>query len=71
MMKENSMRKNSFIVRIWWTEEQTEWRGLVQHVHSGEAALVQSLDELVAFIERRTGQLTNPGPAPVGDKGLK
>jgi hypothetical protein len=30
----------------------------VQHTRSGEAAYVQDLEELLAFIERRTGKLT-------------
>ena len=58
-------RHSSFVIRIWW--EQTDaaagsqpiWRGWVQHVASGEAAYVQDLEGLLAFIQRWTGRLTS------------
>ena len=65
-MKKNSIHKDSFIVRIWREEGQIGWRGWIQHVHTGNSALAQNLEELVAFIERRTGKLTGSGR-----KGLK
>lgn len=57
---------NSFLVRIWWEQEDAAadtppiWRGWVQHIRSGEKAYVQDLKELLDFIERWTGPL---GPA--------
>ena len=65
-MKRQIVHKDAFIVRIWREAGQSAWRGWVQHVHSGDSTPVQSLDELLAFIERRTGKLTDPGR-----KGLK
>jgi hypothetical protein len=65
-MKEHRIGRDTFIFRIWWDENKPGWTGQVQHVGSGETALVQSLDNLLAFIERRTGKLTN-----TGRKGLR
>jgi hypothetical protein len=59
--------RSSFVIRIWWEEagdSQPIWRGWVQHTRSGEAAYVQDLDELLAFIERRTGKLAVPDRPP-------
>lgn len=53
----------SFIVRIWWEEEEADardrhfWRGWVQHVRSGEVTYVQDVEQLLNFIERWTGSL--------------
>ena len=55
---------SSFVIRIWWEQADAAadgrpiWRGWVQHVRSGEAAYVQDLEGLLAFIERWTGRLT-------------
>lgn len=54
---------DSFVLRIWreqagaGAEEPFAWRGWVQHVYSGEAAYVQDVAALLAFIERRAGRL--------------
>lgn len=56
-----SVVRHSFVVRIWREEDRPEWRGWVQHAGSGESAYVQGLDELLAFIEGRSGSLTGPG----------
>ncbi|MBN1137884.1 MAG: hypothetical protein JXM73_14945 [Anaerolineae bacterium] len=45
------------MVRIWREEGKAGWEGWIQHVGSGESALVRELGELFAFIERRTGEL--------------
>lgn len=69
-----SQRYNSFVVRIWRErggsaqEQEVIWKGWVQHVLSGESVYVQNVDELLAFMERWTGQLGSPGTLP---KGLK
>jgi hypothetical protein len=53
----------SFIIRIWWEEEEASassrrfWRGWVQHVRSGESTYVQDLEGLLVFIERWAGRL--------------
>jgi hypothetical protein len=56
----STAHRDAFIVRIWREEGKPEWRGWVQHVRTGDSVSVQSLDELVTFIERRTGKLTDP-----------
>jgi hypothetical protein len=60
--------RHSFVVRIWQDAYagQSRWGCWVQHVRSGDSASVQSVDELMAFIKRRTGKLEGPGT-----KGLK
>jgi hypothetical protein len=65
-MEQKTTHRDTFIVRIWREEGSPGWRGRVQHVHTGDSAPVQSLDELVAFIECRTGKLTRQDR-----KGLK
>jgi hypothetical protein len=57
-MKEHRKRRDTFILRIWWDEDKPGWTGQVQHVSTGESALVRRLDKLLAFIERRTGKLS-------------
>jgi hypothetical protein len=58
-MEQQMALRDAFVVRIWREEGRSEWRGWVQHVHTGGSTPVQSLDELVAFIERWTGKLTD------------
>jgi hypothetical protein len=65
-MEQKTAHRDTFIVRIWREEGSPEWKGWVQHVRTGDSAPVHSLDELVAFIECRTGKLTDSGR-----KGLK
>jgi hypothetical protein len=45
-----------FTVRLWLEplgDGQTEWRGKVQHVTSGEAQYIRDWPALQAFLERR------------------
>ena len=49
--------RESFVIRIWRERDCPDWRGWVQHARSGEAVFVKELDELLAFVERRTGKL--------------
>lgn len=62
-MIQQHRRYDSFVLRIWWEQNNARadgpphWRAWVQHVHSGEAAYVQDVATLLAFIERRAGQL--------------
>lgn len=66
MTKQEATHRDSFVVRIWWGEGRSGWKGWVQHAGTGESVVVRNLDELVAFIERWTDELTGPGR-----KGLK
>ncbi len=53
-----SIARHSFVLRIWREEGRLGWKGWVQHAGTGESLTVQSLDDLLAFIEQRTGALT-------------
>ena len=57
-MIEARRRSDSFVLRIWWEEEERTWRGWVQHAGTGQITYVQSLKELLAFIQQYTGDLT-------------
>jgi hypothetical protein len=59
-------RRATFILRVWWDEEEPDWIGQVQQVGAGESALVRSIGELLAFIEQWTGKLSIPD-----QRGLK
>lgn len=55
-------QQNSFVVRIWWQRRSpadvgASWHGWVQHTRSGEAMHVQTVHELLTFLEHWTGQL--------------
>jgi hypothetical protein len=65
-MEQQIAHRDAFIIRIWREEGRPGWRGWVQHAGAGESAVVRNVDELVAFIERWTGELTGPSR-----KGLK
>ncbi|PKN92464.1 MAG: hypothetical protein CVU44_15125 [Chloroflexi bacterium HGW-Chloroflexi-6] len=57
--------RHSFIVRIWVeprenADEQTAWRGMVQHVVSGEQTYFQTFEEMVAFM-KQSMDLNLPG----------
>jgi hypothetical protein len=65
-MKDAKSHRNSYVIRIWREDGKPGWHGWIQHARTGESALVRQVDELLAFIERRTGKLTEPK-----QKGLK
>ena len=48
-------QRHSFVVRTWQESGLPTWRGRVQHTCTGDAVLFRDLDELLAFIEERTG----------------
>lgn len=60
-----SAHGHAFIVRIWWEPGLTLsngrplWRGQVQHAASRQTLVFQSLDDLIHFIQSRTGNLEN------------
>ncbi len=64
-MKAGTVHRHSFVVRIWREQDSAGWRGWVQHAGTGESAYVRNLDELLAFIERRTGGLTDAPLEPL------
>jgi hypothetical protein len=48
--------RHAFVVRVW-REEGSPWRGWVQHAGTREERYVQSLPDLLAFIQQWTGPL--------------
>jgi hypothetical protein len=56
-MAQRPGQQESFVVRIWRERGQAGWRGWIQHTRSGESAVVCNVEDLLAFIERRTGKL--------------
>jgi hypothetical protein len=52
-------------VRIWPEPREiqgapVEWRGLIEHVFSGEKRYLNNLDEIVAFLARYLRDLDDP-----------
>jgi len=45
--------RETFIVRLWQRDvAPADWLGQVQHVHSGETAVIRNLDELTAVVKQ-------------------
>ena len=53
-MTDRQARRESFLVRIWQEQGQPVWKGWVQHVGSGESALLDNVEELSTFVKRWT-----------------
>jgi hypothetical protein len=54
----------AFIVRIWLEPREisnlpAEWKGMIQHVSSGQQRYFNTFEQLVAFIAQETG-LSDP-----------
>ena len=45
-------QRESFVVRVWWKPGQVVQEVWIQHVRSGETAVVHDFEGLAAFIER-------------------
>jgi hypothetical protein len=58
-MTERQDPSSSFVLRIWWEKGagQPTWRGWMQHAASGESHYFDSLTDLLALIEAKTGSL--------------
>jgi len=52
MTSREPAQRESFIVRVWWKPGQRTREVQVQHVRSGETAVIHDLEGLAAFIER-------------------
>jgi hypothetical protein len=64
-MTEFEDKTHVFIVRIWPEPREiqgapVEWRGLIEHVFSGEKRYLNNLDEIVAFLARYLRDLDDP-----------
>ncbi|MBN1138647.1 MAG: hypothetical protein JXM73_18825 [Anaerolineae bacterium] len=57
-MEKGESHSNSYVIRIWREGDRPGWKGWVQHARTGEAVFIQRVDEILAFIERHTGKLT-------------
>jgi hypothetical protein len=63
-MSEEHSQHHSFVLRIWWEAQHGAshiWRGRIQHAATGDAQYVGTLDDLLDFIEARTGRLRHSG----------
>ncbi len=59
-MADERGRHDSFVLRIWWEKDDCcfpVWRGRIQHAATGETACMTAVEDLLAFIEARTGSL--------------
>ena len=65
-MINSQAQRESFIVRIWQEYGQSEWKGWVQHVCSGDSASLQDLQDLMSYLERWTAR-----PAREEKRGLR
>jgi hypothetical protein len=65
-MRRQATQQESFIVRIWREEHTPGWCAWVQHTRSGKTTVAHTVQELLAFLELRTGKLDDTSP-----QGLK
>ena len=65
-MGKQQARRESFVVRIWQEQGQSAWKGWVQHVRSGESALLDDVDDVSRFVKRWINR-----PADERQRGLK
>jgi hypothetical protein len=65
-MADRQAQRESFLVRIWQEQGQPAWKGWVQHVGSGESALLDNVEELSTFVKRWT-----TGPRGEQGQGLR
>jgi hypothetical protein len=67
MAKEQLHHSDSFVVRIWWEQEnggQFSWRGWVQHAATGESSYFHCVTALLTFITTHTGPLPESNSPP-------
>ena len=57
-MKQEDTRRDSFVFRILRERDRPGWKGWVQHAASGESRYVQTIAELLDFVEQHAGELT-------------
>ena len=66
MASQEPAQRESFIVRVRWQPGQAVHEVWIQHVRSGETAVVHGLDQVVVFMERWA-----PLPAEKDRHGLR
>lgn len=53
--------RESFVIRLWQRETDPDtWLGEVQHVATGETAVIRHLGELTAVIKKLMGKTATP-----------
>ena len=60
-------RSHLFMLRLWPEDlgsGQTDWRGKVQHVNSGEARYFRDWPTLEAFLDELLHRIDQEGPRP-------
>jgi hypothetical protein len=50
----------AYLLRMWREDRDAEWRALLENPNNGERAGFATLDDLVAFLEGKTGELIRP-----------
>ena len=50
----------SYLVRLWQSGEQGEWRASAQCVQSGNTVLFADVEQLLAFLQRQVRQREGP-----------
>jgi hypothetical protein len=67
----SSHSSHLFMLRLWPESMgggQTDWRGKVQHVNSGEARYFRDWPTLEAFVEGVIGRIGKDGPRACEDE---
>lgn len=64
------LSRETFVLRLWAEETlSSAWRGEVQHVRSGQTAVIHSLEELLDYLH---SQLDEQGAALTNERsGLR
>jgi len=71
-MPANRHNGASFIVRIWWEQDQHQepaWRGQVVHAPTNRIAGFEDIEALVTFFERWVGRLSTEPSEHVLENG--
>jgi hypothetical protein len=50
----------AYLLRLWRESHEATWRALLENPNSGERAAFATLEDLVAFLEAKTGEVIRP-----------
>lgn len=53
----------AYLLRLWRETHDGSWRALLQDPHSGERVGFATMDDLIAFLEQKTGEPPSHRPA--------
>lgn len=69
MSSHTSPPQNTFVVRFWWElQEDSRWRGRIEHLQSGTGTTFDDAGQLLAFIERFVTPLESQAPGEVSSE---